>query len=309
MAAPVVVVVGEANPDLVLAGDVVPRFGQAEQLLERADLVLGGSAAIAACGLARLGVPTALVAVVGADVFGEQVRAMLEDAGVDTRWLRTDPTMPTGLSVILSAHDRAILTHPGTIGSTDPSVLPDLEDLAGVRHLHSASLFLQPRLAPALPDYLAAVRSAGITTSVDTNWDPREAWGIARDVVAHADVFLPNTAELRAVAGLDDVGAAARSITAGGTVVALKNGADGGIAWAPSGERVVSPGLDVDVVDTTGAGDTFDAGFLSGWVEGLGLDSCLARAVVAGSLSTRASGGTAAQPTFDELRHALGDGE
>jgi sugar/nucleoside kinase (ribokinase family) len=165
-------------------------------------------------------------------------------------------------------------------------------------------MFLQPRLATALPAYLAAVREAGLTTSVDTNWDPREEWGIARDVLEHADVFLPNLAELLAITGLDDVGAAARSIVAGGTVVALKNGADGGMAWSTNGARVISPGLDVEVVDTTGAGDTFDAGFLCGWVEGLGLDECLSRAVIAGSLSTRASGGTAAQPTFDELLQA-----
>ena len=63
-------VVGDANPDLILRGDVVPRFGQAEQLLDDADLVLGGSAAITAHGLARLGRPVSLVAAIGADAFG-----------------------------------------------------------------------------------------------------------------------------------------------------------------------------------------------------------------------------------------------
>jgi ribokinase len=298
---PMVVVVGDANPDLVLTGDVVPRFGQAEQLLDSAELVLGASAAIVAVGLARLGVPTALVGVVGDDSFGRLTRSLLQEAGVDTRWLRTDPVTPTGVSVILSGESRAILTHPGTIATTDASVLPPADELAGVRHVHSASMFLQPHLAPSLPAFLRGLRDSGVTTSCDTNWDPAQAWALAHEVIASCDVFLPNTAELAAITGVDDHDEAARRFTRDGVTVALKNGADGGIAWSPDGRRVSVPGLVVDVVDTTGAGDTFDAGFLSGWVDGASLEECLARAVVAGSLSTRGLGGTATQPTRNEL--------
>src|SRR4029079_8322307 len=93
---------------------------------------------------------------------------------VELRWLRTDPSVPTGLSVVLSVGDRAILTHPGTIASTGPEVV-DEDLLTRVRHIHSASCFLQPRLAPHLPRFLAAARAGGATTSVDTNWDPAEA--------------------------------------------------------------------------------------------------------------------------------------
>jgi sugar/nucleoside kinase (ribokinase family) len=298
---PVVVVIGDANPDLVLTGDVVPRFGQAEQLLDAADLVLGGSAAIVACGLARLGVPTALVAVVGDDAFGTMVRESLEALGVDTRWLRTEPAVATGISVILSGADRAILTHPGTIAATGPGVLPNPDELRGVRHVHSASVYLQPQLAPVLPAYLRDARTAGISTSIDTNWDPAETWAVARGLIEHTDVVLPNAAELRAITGIDDLDSAAAELTRGGAVVALKNGAEGGVAWSPDGLRCASPGLAVDVVDTTGAGDTFDAGFISAWIDGLGLEASLARAVAAGSLSTRVRGGTAAQPTLAEI--------
>src|SRR5215831_14544071 len=114
----VLLVVGDANPDLVLRGDVVPRFGQAEQLLDAADLVLGGSAAITAHGAARLGVPTRLLAAVGADVYGSFVRSTLVAAGVDVALVRTTDGS-TGLSVVLSATggDRAILTLTGAIGA------------------------------------------------------------------------------------------------------------------------------------------------------------------------------------------------
>ncbi len=303
-----VLVVGDANPDLVLAGDVVPRFGQAEQLLDSADLVLGGSAAIVACGLARLGVPTALAAAVGDDAFGRIVRDALGDRGVDLRWLRTDPDIPTGLSVVLAARDRAILTHPGTIAASGPALLPDPEECRGVRHVHSASLFLLTALTPALPAWLTALRATGATVSVDTNDDPSGAWDAAQPVIDVSDVVLPNAAELRRLTGLDDLAAAGRALCAGTRAVALKDGAEGGAVWTPDGEVLRAPGLSVEVVDTTGAGDTFDAGFISGLVAGEPYDACLRRAVAAGSLSTRAAGGTGAQPTRAELEAAVGGG-
>src|SRR3954467_5095161 len=110
-----VLVVGDANPDLLLRGDVRPRFGQVEQLLSAADLVLGGSAAITAAGCARLGLRTGLLAAGGDDLFGTLVRRQLADSGV--RLLAADAGgVPTGLTVILSEpDDRAMLTLPGTI--------------------------------------------------------------------------------------------------------------------------------------------------------------------------------------------------
>ena len=301
MPAPDVLVIGDANPDLLLTGDAVPRFGQAETLVESADLVLGGSAAIVACGLARLGVATALAATVGDDLYGEFVRSALADRGVDVRWLRTDPSLPTGLSVVLSVDDRATLTHPGTIASTGPEVV-DEDLLTRVRHIHSASCFLQPRLAPHLPRFLAAARAGGATTSVDTNWDPAETWDGVLALLEQADVLMPNATELRALAGRSDLADAARVVLDLGCRVALKDGAHGGALWeAPDVVRRV-PAPAVPTVDTTGAGDSFDAGFISGMLDGLPGEECLTRAVLCGSLSTRAVGGTAAQPTLGEVR-------
>ena len=300
MPAPVVLVVGDANPDLLLTGDVVPEFGQAEKLVSSADLVLGGSAAIVACGLARLGLPTALAAVVGEDLFGHFVRAELTDAGVDTRWLRTDPDTPTGLSVVLSAGDRAILTHPGTVRATGPEVV-DLDLLDRVRHIHSASYFLQPRLAPVLQDLFARARASGAGTSLDTNWDPQRRWSGVLPLLQHTDVLMPNTAELLALTSAADVESAARSVLDRGCAVALKAGEAGGVLWEISGEvaRVAAP--PTEVVDTTGAGDSFDAGYISALLDGLPGPACLSRAVQCGSLSTRGVGGTSTQARAQDL--------
>ena len=309
-----VVVIGDANPDIVLRGDVVPRFGQAEQLLESADLTLGGSAAIVACGLARLGVRTALVSIVGDDAYGAFVIETLAARGVITRWLRTHPSLPTGLSIVLSgATDRAILTFPGAISALNANHANE-QLLASVRHVHAASPFLQPTLTTQLPDLFATVRRAGATTSLDTNWDPAQEWMTIAATLRETDVLLPNVAELSALdAALrgvavevgaltdDPIADAARRFTVAGLTVALKDGAAGGRVWTPGGGEARVPGLTVDVVDTTGAGDSFDAGYLAGLVEGRTPSECLELAVITGSLSTRAAGGTGGQADRAEL--------
>jgi sugar/nucleoside kinase (ribokinase family) len=295
-----VLVLGDANPDLILRGDVEPRFGQTERLLDRASLVLGGSGAITACAAARLGLRVAFAGVVGDDVFGRFAREALEERGVDTRGLAVDPNRPTGVSVILArADDRAILTAPGTIGDLRGSLV-DEASLRAARHVHVSSYYLQRALQRDLASLFAIAHEAGATTSIDPNWDPAESWnGGLLELLGSTDLFLPNSAEARAITGVDDVDVAAEALGERGAVVAVKFGQGGGLAIG-GGELVRSEAVPADVVDTTGAGDTFDAGFIAGRLHGWPLSRCLQLAVACGSLSTRAAGGTAAQPTLDE---------
>ena len=291
-----VLVVGDANPDLLLRGDVRPRFGQEEQLLTAADLVLGGSAAITAAGCARLGLRTALLAAVGDDVFGSVTRGHLAERGVHL--LPADNRgAPTGLTVVLSEPaDRGMLTLPGTIPALRPGDVTD-ELLARARHVHVASLYLQPELAAGLAGVFARAHATGLTTSLDTNWDPAGAWASIAEILAHTDVFLPNAAELAAITGESDPAAAAAEL---GTTVVMKDGARGARAWWPGG-ATAAPGRPVEVVDTTGAGDSFNAGFLAARLSGRPIEEAVAWAAAAGSLSTRAPGGTAAQATPTDL--------
>ena len=305
-----VLVAGDANVDLVLRGDVVPRFGQAEQLLDSGELVLGGSASITAAGLARLGVPTTLVARVGDDAFGRFTTDALAATGVNTSMIETDVTLPTGSSVILSAPgDRAILTVPGTIPTLGTAAV--LAALGSARHVHFASYFLQPSLAAGLPNLLAELRSRGITTSLDTNWDPSETWLGLRDVLPHLDLLLPNREELRALGAA--IGAApgssdediARHLAARGPRIVVKAGGDGGWSVAHESPLSTAPGLSVDVIDTTGAGDSFNAGYLAAIAHGIEDETeRLHWATTAGSLSTLGAGGTGAQATLADLTAA-----
>ncbi len=298
-----VLIVGDANVDLVLRGDVVPRFGQAEQLLDAAELVLGSSACIVAAGLGRLGVPTWVCAVVGDDDFGRFTLASLHAAGVDTTTVRVSPDAPTGISVILSSpDDRSILTFPGTIPLLRADDVLAAVDTSKASWVHFASPFLMPDFLASMPELLATLRARGIGTSLDTNWDPAGLWlGIA-ELLPLVDVLLPNRAEMAAIAAIASASGDARSLAALGARLVVKDGAAGGWSLDSSGVRTEVAGIHVDVVDTTGAGDSFDAGYIAAIAYGIEAEQVRLRwATAAGSLSTLGSGGTAAQPNLVSL--------
>jgi sugar/nucleoside kinase (ribokinase family) len=298
-------VVGDLNADLILSGDVEPAFGQVEKLIDDATLTLGSSSAIFACGVARLGLRVALVGKVGDDEFGRFIVREMNARGVNTESVVSDPQIKTGLTVILSrGNDRAMLTYSGSIGALRLAEI-DHALIARARHLHVASYFLLDALRPDIPTLFDLARASGLTVSLDTNYDPTEKWnGGLAEALRRADVFLPNETELRAIAGVADTEAALDWLASGATCVAVKLGARGAMAQRGN-ERASAQALLVDVVDTTGAGDTFDAGFIYGYLAGWELARALRLACVCGSLSTRAAGGTTAQPTLAEALEKL----
>jgi sugar/nucleoside kinase (ribokinase family) len=293
-------VLGDANPDLILRGDVEPAFGQAERLVDEARLTVGGSGAIIACGAAKLGLSVALCAVVGDDLFGEWIRARLTERGVALDGVIVDRDRPTGLTVILSRpDDRAILTHPGTVAELRADLV-DPALLDGARHVHVSSFYLQRALAPDLPRLFQDAHARGATTSLDPNWDPSETWdGGLADALAHTDVFLPNEGEATRIARVADVEEAALRLAESAGLVVVKRGPDGAVA-ADGSTLVAADGIAVEPLDTTGAGDSFDAGFLAAWLAGDPLDRALATANACGALSTRALGGVDGQPAMDQ---------
>jgi sugar/nucleoside kinase (ribokinase family) len=318
------VVLGEINPDIIVtAKDPNPVFGQVERVVDEIRLTIGSSAAIMACGAARLGLRTGFYGVVGNDPLGRFVLEAIADHGVDVSACDMDPVRPTGATVVLAApHDRAMLTAMGTIDALNVDNVP-ASLLERAHHIHISSYFLQRAGRAKFPAFLAAARRRGITTSFDCNWDPDEKWnsGIAA-MFPVTDVFLPNTVEARRLTGLDDDMAAAHElvrrggvrrtpqtsrIDGRGLVVAIKQGSEGALAVAGD-QALHRSALPVRVVETSGAGDSFDAGFLAAWLDGGSLDDALALGIACGSLSTEQIGGTAGQPTLDEARAALAAG-
>jgi sugar/nucleoside kinase (ribokinase family) len=319
------VVAGDCNPDvLVLGGDVIPAFGQQEKLVDAISLVIGGSAAITAVAAARLGLRVALAAAVGDDPAGEFMLAQLAREGVDVSAVIVATGVPTGMTVALSrGGDRAILTALGAVASLTAADVPR-SLLARARHVHASSYFLlADSLGPGLADLLAYARAAGATTSLDTNWDPSGRWGDAhlRAVIAQADLLLPNEAEALRLTGTDTMDAAVRAlrdaafpvavtprgkdspgchihgnpVRAGGPSMAVKLGERGALCADETGwHRVSLP--PVVPVDSTGAGDCFDAGLIAGLLDGRALPDAAALGCAAGALSTGAPGGTGSAP-------------
>ena len=300
-------VLGDVNPDLVLADAAMDvAFGQTETLVDDAELTIGGSGAIMACGAARLGLRTALAGLVGRDQFGEFMLRAVAERGVDVSGVAVDPEVRTGLTVVLARPgDRAILTFPGAIALMTGARV-DAGLVARARHVHVSSYFLQTGLAPGLAEVLRTAREGGATTSVDPNWDPAEQWdGGLRELLPLIDILLPNAVEACRIAGVGDASAAAAALAAAGPVVAVKLGPEGAVA-APAGGgelvRAAPPQRLVDAVDAVGAGDAFDAGLICAVLDGRPLGDALAFACACGTLSLRAAGGTAAQATLAEAR-------
>jgi ribokinase len=295
------VVLAELNPDVVVSCTGPVQFGQVEQLVDRASLTLGSSGAITAAAAASLGLRVALCAVVGDDELAETTVALLSATGVDVSGVVRRPGRHTGMTVVLSRPDgdRALLTFPGTMTELSAADIA-LDRLAAARHVHVSSYFLQTALQKDLPTILGHARAHGTTTSIDPGWDPADSWSALLPVLAHVDVLLPNAAECDRIAralGCDgSVTDAAQAVQACGPTVVVKLGAQGAIA-ATTDSVVQVAAHAIAPVDTTGAGDNFDAGYLSALIAGRPIAEALARGVACGSLSVQGWGGTGALAT------------
>ncbi len=285
-------IAGEINLDLILYGLPEQMPTESELLADGFEVTLGSSSAILAHNLAALGNRVGFVTKVGDDSFGSLAMERLREPGVDlTRVVRG---VKSGVTVILphGVH-RHILTYPGTISELRFEDL-DLDYLASARHFHMSSLFLQRELLPRVPELFRRMKSAGLTTSLDTNDDPDDQWGnILEQIFPHVDILLPNQREAMKMSRSNDVETAIARLAQQVETVVIKMGAKGAVA-VRDGRRFTAPSVPVTVVDPIGAGDSFDAGFLHQFLRGADLAACLAYGNLCGAFSTTASGGTEA---------------
>lgn len=297
---PPVLVVGELNVDIVLSGlDSPPTFGS-EVLAQGMQMVLGSASAIFASGVARLGHSVGFIGKIGDDDFGRFCRDALLNAGISTDGLLLSPR-PTGATIVLSARDdRALVTHLGAIADLAYDDLPpDL--FRGFRHLHLTSYFLQERLRPAFPRLIREAKAAGLTVSFDPNSDPSQMWSPEIwDVLRAADVVFMNESEAHALTGMANT-VDVLSVLAERTACAVVKQGSAGATVVRDTERMHVDAFRMNAVDTTGAGDSFAAGFVHGVLTKRTLRECLLLANAVGALSTTGVGGTAAQPDASTL--------
>lgn len=300
-----IAVIGELNVDLIASGlRSEPKLGQ-ELIAEDFKTALGSSSAIFACGAAKLGNEVTFISLVGDDDFGRFCVEKLSESNISNRFITTVPDIKTGVTLVLSTKaDRALVTYPGSIAELGFDAIP-LDALKGHRHLHLTSYFLQTKLRPDFVRLMIEARSCGLSVSFDPNADPSQVWGSEiYEAIESADILFLNESEAKQLTSNDDLEPAVRQLGQYCPCVVVKLGVAGAIALR-AGEITRSEGFSINAVDTTGAGDSFAAGFIDAFLHEKSLSECLAAGNACGALSTRQPGGTDAQPDREELNAFL----
>jgi sugar/nucleoside kinase (ribokinase family) len=299
-----VLAIGELNVDLIMNDiDGYPEVGK-EVLAGSMTLTLGSSTAIFAANLSSLGSKAGFLGKIGNDSFGVLVKKSLSENGIDTSLIIAEDGLITGATVVLAfGEDRANVTFPGAMDSLTINDISD-EILVSAKHIHFSSYFIQSGIRKDVEVLFKRARALGLTTSLDTQWDPSEEWDFDyRNILPYVDVFLPNEAEMLAIAGADNLTDAIKKLSPFGKNLVIKRGSRGALMWSEKGEEVEMPAfLNTEVVDTIGAGDSFNAGFIHMFVKGESTEKCLSFGNLAGAISTTAAGGTAAFKSRELIR-------
>jgi len=289
-----VAIAGELNLDLVLDGIPETMPVERELLASAFQVTLGSSAAILAHNLASLGTKVGFVSLAARDHFGGMALDFLARRDVDLAAMRYGDNAGSGVTIVVNHGPvRHILTYLGTIAQMTSAHL-DLDYLCSARHFHLSSLFLLKGLHPGLPEIFKAVKRRGLTISLDTNDDPHDRWdGVLGELLPYVDVLLPNERELLRITNCATLDEALTAVSRTVPLTVVKCGARGSMIQQGALRRTV-PGVTVTPVDAIGAGDSFNAGFLSCYVRGLAPELCAAAGNVTGALSTLKRGGIGA---------------
>lgn len=289
-------IAGEINLDLILYGFPQQMPVERELLASGFEVTLGSSSAILAHNLSTLGIATGFITRLGSDELGGIALSRLAESGVDLSKVVRSGSTKTGVTILLPhGPERHTLTYPGTMFEMSRSDL-DIEYLASARHFHLSSLFLHRALQPDLPDLFRELKSRGLTLSLDTNDDPDGRWsGVFPQLLPYVDLLLPNQDELCRMTRRDTLDAALDELAPLVPVIAVKCGSAGSVVQS-NGRRIQVPGVQPAnaVIDTIGAGDSFNAGFLASWLSGYSVEESAAAGNITGALSTQKPGGTEA---------------
>ena len=297
-----VLVYGPLFCDLIFTGlPKMPEYGT-EIFADNFTMTIGGSAIVAA-GLQKLGAKVGLVADIGNDPMSLLVANTLDALNIERTLIREHPHPLTQLTVALSfPEDRAFITR-----FEKPKSPANLEDILRdypARHVHISG-FLG---AFDAPDACRIAHDAGTTISMDSGWDE----AALRDPRLHhmlteLDYFMPSRSELCFMMDEANYENALEKTLAqmkSGSSIIMKNGADGALAYGEDLKEFAPP-ISVTPIDTTGAGDAFDAGFLYALTQDYDMKTCLRYGAVCGALTTTAIGGATGTPTLDEVKKYL----
>lgn len=300
------VVVGELNIDLVLWNVPMPE-NEKEKLAEDMRFAMGSSSAITAHNLSMIGSKVGFIGKAGQDNFGDFMINALTRGGVETSHVIRDATLKTGATIVLAnPPQKALLTYMGAMTEMTIDDI-DFDYVSQARHLHLGCYYLQTGLMPGVSRLFAKAKELGLSTSLDTNWDPSEKWSEdIYQVLEQTDIFLPNDDEAIRIAHAETLDATVDKLSKIVKVLVVKKGSDGAMV-SVGGETIHDKGFRVKATETTGAGDSFNAGFIHNYLKGESWDKCLRFGNACGALAVTAIGGTGAYQEKAEVAKQLHD--
>ena len=291
-----IIALGELNVDLILNQiEGEPEIGK-EKFAKQMTLTLGSSTAIFAANAAALGAKVGFCGMIGNDSFGDLVEQSLQQKGVDTRYLIRQDKYATGATICMRYdEDRANLTYQGAM---DYMSLKDInpEVFQSTKHIHISSIFMQSGVKNDLIKILELCKANGVTTSLDSQWDPTEQWDLDyKAVLPLVTVFMPNETELKFLTGSAKLDEAIEKIRPYINAAVIKCGSRGSLLMRQGKQdRIQKALLNKNVVDCIGAGDSFNSGFITRFAAGDALDICQQYGNMTGAVNTTAAGGTTA---------------
>ncbi len=298
-----IIALGELNVDLILNQiEGEPEVGK-EKFAKQMTLTLGSSTAIFAANAAAIGAKVAFCGMIGDDSFGDLVESSLKAKGVDTRFLIRQNKYATGATICMSYdEDRANLTYQGamdymSLDDIDPEVFKQ------AKHIHISSIFMQSGVKRDLKKILELCKKNGVTTSLDSQWDPTEQWDInLQEILPLVTVFMPNETELKFLTRSETLEEAIEKIRPIVNAAVIKCGSKGSILMRKGQpDRKQEALLNKNVVDCIGAGDSFNSGFITRLAAGDDLVRCQEYGNMTGAVNTTAAGGTTAFTSREDV--------
>ena len=289
-----VLAIGELNADLILTGLKQGPVLNQEIIADNYKKTLGSSTALCACNIAKLGFSVAFCGKIGNDEMGSFVLDELKKRNIDTGFCVIDSKVETGLTLVLNWQgDRAMVSVLGAT-STFSTKDFDINIIKSAKHIHVGSFFLQSALRKDLPEIFKTAHEWGISTSLDTGWDDTGNWDYdIRSVLKHTDIFFPNETEALHITGTSSfVDAATELEKVCGNTVTIKRGKNGACCSFGGKRYAVDAMEDIKVVDTTGAGDSFNAGYIYAYIRGCSAAECLEFGNACGNICVATVGGS-----------------
>ncbi len=272
-------------------------------LVDEMGLYTGGCAINVATTLVRLGLPVEVIGKVGADPLGDFLVNALMERGIGSSGVKRATQVGTSSTMIMvDEHGERRYIH--CIGANADLRYGDIElaMVKGASILHIAGALVMPGIdGQPTTDLLKLAQASGVTTFMDTVWDDTGRWARLETCLPYLDAFVPTIEEAQAVTGLDDPREVGQKLLDSGVgIVGLKMGGNGCLVLDQSGETIRLPAHEVKVIDTTGAGDAFAAGFITGVWHGWPVERTAKFANAVGALCVTGIGAAGGVRSFDE---------